>query len=167
MRITIRNAKVSDARSLIEHANTVAGESDHLTFGPGEFDFTEEKQIAFLEGLKKSPNAVYFVAIQSGKIVGALNFQGGRRPRVRHEGTFGLSVLKKCWGMGIGSKLLSRLIAWAPKHGISKINLKVHVDNPRALFLYLRHGFEFEGKILRDLKIKSKYIDSYAMGLCL
>ena len=36
-KVKIRKAVKSDAASLIEYLNIIGGESDFLTFGPGEF----------------------------------------------------------------------------------------------------------------------------------
>ena len=40
----IRKAESRDAEALVEYINIVAGESDFLTFGPGEWDKTVESE---------------------------------------------------------------------------------------------------------------------------
>ncbi len=70
-------------------------------------------------------------------IVGILTFAGGKRPRVQHAGEMAVSVLKKYWGLKIGSRLIEYLIKWAQATKIiKKINLRVLVNNKRAIKLY-------------------------------
>lgn len=165
--VQVRRARISDAQPLIDHAHAVAGESDNLTFGIGEFDITFEQQKRFLSSLKRSTSHLYLVAVIDGAIVGSLSLHRGKRPRTAHEGEFGMSVRKSHWGQGIGSRLMTRMITWCRTNGVTKINLRVRTDNQRAMSLYLRHGFEFEGRNRRAFLIDGHYHDTYAMGLCL
>ncbi len=96
----------------------------------------------------------------------ALTFTAGERPRVRHRGEFGISVRKEYWGLGIASLMLDRLLDWARRSGIvTKINLRVRVDNLRAIRLYERKGFVREGTISREAVVDGEYFSDYHMGL--
>jgi RimJ/RimL family protein N-acetyltransferase len=76
-------------------------------------------------------------------------------------------VLKDYWGLSIGKHLLRYLIDWAKKTGkVRKINLRVRVDNERAIRLYQRLGFVIEGTLKREFYVGGRFIDSYLMGLC-
>ncbi|MGO1368213.1 MAG: GNAT family N-acetyltransferase [Senegalia sp. (in: firmicutes)] len=106
------------------------------------------------------------IALIDNKIVGNLTFRGGHRPRIRHTGEFGVSVLKKHWGLGIGKELVKYLINWAEDGDIvKKINLRVREDNENAIDLYKKLGFKKEGIIARDLYLNGKYYRSIQMGL--
>ena len=97
--------------------------------------------------------------------MGSLSFTAGHRPRVRHYGEFGLSVAQKYWGQGLGGALLDTLFDWAVGGGVvKKINLKVNTLNERAVGLYLKKGFVFEGKVLKDLCVDGEYFDHHIMG---
>ncbi|MBO0797135.1 MAG: GNAT family N-acetyltransferase, partial [Ktedonobacteraceae bacterium] len=88
------------------------------------------------------------------------------RPRTRHAGEFGISVLRKYWNLGIGGRMLTYLIDWARQSGIiRKINLRVRVDNLPAIHLYEKHGFVREGHITREFYLHGQFVDSYVMGL--
>lgn len=50
------------------------------------------------------------------QLVGQLVFTGGARPRVKHAGEFGITVLKEHWGKRVGSELISYLIKWAKEN---------------------------------------------------
>jgi RimJ/RimL family protein N-acetyltransferase len=96
-----------------------------------------------------------------------VDFANGHRRRISHTGEFGLSVLKKWRGQGIGEILLSALLDWARSvPDLEKINLLVHATNDRAIALYRKFGFEVEGRRKKDLKLgPGEYVDSVLMGL--
>jgi len=161
----IRNAIPKDASGLIDYLNTIAAESDNLTFGPGEWDVTVEAEIEFIEGVLKSDNQYFVVAELEGLIIANLNFTAGARPRLEHFGEFGVSVLKEYWGNGIAFELIDGLIQWAKScKKVTKINLQVREDNERAIKLYKKLGFEIEGLVTRTFFIKGVYYNSYQMG---
>jgi ribosomal-protein-alanine N-acetyltransferase len=53
-----------------------------------------------------------------------------------------IAVRPAYWGQGIGSALLSALLAAARDRGCTEVFLEVRADNPRAHGLYRRRGFE-------------------------
>lgn len=164
--IIIRKAKKSDAKALIEYLNVIGGESDYLTFGAGQFGRSVEQEEEFIVNALNKENALFIIAEVSGKVVGNLNFSGGIRQRTAHVGEFGVSILKKYWGNGIGEELVKYLINWSKNSGmIRKINLRVRTDNTRGISLYKKLGFLEEGIIKRDFLINGKFYDSLLMGL--
>ncbi|MDW3647031.1 MAG: GNAT family N-acetyltransferase [Bacteroidia bacterium] len=164
--VEIREARKSDAASLITYVNQVGGESDFLTFGGGEFSKTVEEEEAIIENHRRALNRIFLIAEIEGEIAGILNVNAGAKARMQHIGTFGITVQKKYWGYGIGSLLMKAMIDWAKANPIiRKINLEVLTDNPSAIALYKKFGFEIEGTIRRSLFLDGKFSDSYAMGL--
>ncbi|MBS4536351.1 GNAT family N-acetyltransferase [Clostridium sp. D2Q-14] len=165
-KLIIRTAIKEYARDLIDYVNQIAKESDFLTFGKGEFNITVEKEEDILQNHFDSGNMLYIVALIDDEIVGSLNFGGGHRPRIMHTGEFGVSVLKKYWGLGIGKELVKYMIDWADEGKIiKKINLRVREDNKIAIELYKKLGFKKEGIITRDFYVNEKYYSSIQMGL--
>ncbi|HCP31854.1 TPA: N-acetyltransferase [Candidatus Acetothermia bacterium] len=164
--LLIREAAVEDARAVLDYVEGISGESDFLSFGPGEFELTEPEEENFLRKYRDSDNQLYILGLIDNTIVAALSFSAGRRPRVRHSGEFSMSVRKQYWGLGIGSLMLDRLIDWARATRIvKKINLRVRTDNQRAIVLYKRKGFVIEGTIRREVFLDGKYFDHHWMGL--
>ncbi|MFB4282988.1 MULTISPECIES: ribosomal protein S18-alanine N-acetyltransferase [unclassified Nonomuraea] len=53
-----------------------------------------------------------------------------------------IAVLEKHQGTGIGSALLTALLAEASRRGAREIFLEVRADNPRAQAVYRHFGFE-------------------------
>lgn len=164
--LLIRRAGVADAAALLDYLEAVSRESDFLSFGPGEFGLSLAEEEAFLQKVATSRNELYIVGSLNGSIVSSLTFSAGERPRDRHRGEFGISVRKEYWGLGIASLMLDRLLDWARStQTISKINLRVRVDNERAIRLYERKGFVREGMISREAFIRGEYFSDYHMGL--
>ena len=164
--LLIREAAADDARAVLDYVEAVSGESDFLSFGPGEFELTEAEEADFLRRCRDSENQVFILGLIAGEIVGSLVFSAGRRPRVRHSGEFGMSVRKRFWGLGIGSLMLDTLIDWARGTQIvKKINLRVRTDNERAIGLYERKGFVREGTLRKQVFLDGTYFDHHWMGL--
>lgn len=164
--VTLREAEPSDAKELLQSIHKASSESDYLSFGAGEFDMTEADEAEFLGKCQAADNQLYLVAVADEQIIGSLHFASGRRPRTRHSGDFGISLIKAYWGLGLGTLFLDELINWAKGTGfIKKIKLTVRTDNDRALRLYQAKGFVLEGTLTNEMFINGKYYDLYAMGL--
>lgn len=165
-KVIIRQANKSDAKAIIEYLNIIGGESDFLTFGMGQFGRSVTEEEKFIDNALKKENALFIIAEINGKVIGNLNFSGGLRERNAHVGEFGVSILKKYWGNGIGEELIKYLISWGKRLAIiRKINLRVRTDNIRGINLYKKFAFLEEGTIKRDFLINGKFYDSLLMGL--
>ena len=166
--LTIREGDPEDARAILAYVEAVSGESDFLSFGPGEFCLSEEDERSFLQRCRESENGIFLIGLVDGTVVSALTFQAGRRSRTRHSGEFGLSVRKAHWGLRVGAAMLDALIEWARETGVvTKINLRVRTDNRRAIRLYESKGFSVEGTIRQDIRVDGTYFDHHTMGLVL
>ncbi len=164
--LIIREAVKQDAQAVIDYVKQIAGESDFLTFGEGEFNVPVEAEEEILEASQRADNQLYLLAEMNGEIVGSLNFMGGKRPRTKHIGEFGVSVLKEYWNQGIARKLLEYLITWVKESKVvRKINLKVRADHQRGIHLYESIGFVREGRITRAMYINGLFYDNFEMGM--
>lgn len=161
----IRNAQIEDAEQLIELIPRLETETDFLLREPGEFKITLEQERAYIKNKLESENDLFLVAEVNGKIVGTLGFGGNTLKRYRHQGQFGMAVLKKYWGKGIGSALLETLLEWADSKGLLRISLQVYATNERAKKLYKKFGFEEEGRLRKDCILSSgEVIDTIIMA---
>ena len=166
--LSIREATADDAQALLEYVESTSGESDFLTFGPGELELTVTEEAEFLRTCHTSDNQVFLLGLIEDTIVASLHFAGGRRTRIQHTGEFGMSVRSANWGCGIGACMLDALITWARRsQSIRKIKLRVRTDNIRAIRLYTRKGFQVEGTLHQEIFLNGMYFDHYWMGLIL
>jgi RimJ/RimL family protein N-acetyltransferase len=166
LQLTLRRAEPRDAEQLLTYIEQVAGESENLTFGPGEFELSVQEERVFLQHMAESQTSLYLIAEIAGEIVGTLTFSTGKRPRVQHAGELGMSIMRSYWNQGVGSRMLAYLIEWARQTGtIRKINLRVRVDNLPAIHLYEKYGFVQEGRVTREFYLHGQFVDVYVMGL--
>ncbi len=164
--LTMRRAEPKDAEKVLAFLNQVAGESENITFGPGELGLSVEEERVFLRQTTESPTSLYVIAEIAGEIAGTLSFSAGKRPRLQHAGELGMTVLRKYWNLGIGSRMLAYLLDWARETAtIRKINLRVRVDNLPAIHLYEKYGFVQEGRLTREFYLHGQFVDVSMMGL--
>jgi RimJ/RimL family protein N-acetyltransferase len=164
-RVRIRRAEPDDAAAILAYLSRVGSESINLTFGAEGPGISEEEEREYLTRVAASDNSIAVLAVAGDEIVGGLTFDGGRRPRLRHAGEFGISVLQAYAGQGLGRALLEYMIVWAERGGVvRKINLKVRVDNLPAIRLYERLGWVTEGRTTRDTLIDGEFNDCLLMG---
>ena len=150
---TIRTALPSDAPGLLTHSRQILEEKIYALSLPGELALTEEQEVEWIEKHHADPSSLLLVADLEGKVIGTIDFTPGHRQRIAHTGAFGMSIDLAYREDGIGSALLSTLIAWASAHPvIENIGLKAHATNTRAIALYKKFGFIKEGELVRDLK---------------
>jgi RimJ/RimL family protein N-acetyltransferase len=164
-KLIIRPAIPADGAGIIDYLNVIAGESDNITFGPGDFGKSIEQEKAYLRSLQDSKNDILVVGVVEGQIICVANISGGNRPRTEHCASFGITVAKKLWRQGVGTDVLTYLIDWARNTQIiRKINLSVRTDNSGAITLYNSFGFEKEGIVTREMLIDGIFIDTLEMG---
>ncbi len=162
--ILIREASPDDAKEMLIYVDQISGESDNLTFGPGEFKITLDKEKDLLRNYNESSNDIFLLGFIGNKIVSSINYFGGKRPRVVHVGEFGMAVIKDKWNLGIGSLMVDSLLEWSKENGITKkINLHVRADNQPAIYLYRKKGFKEVGIVSRGFIINGEYIDHLCM----
>ena len=163
---TIRQVVPDDAIDALAYLDVVTGQTDFLAMGRGELDWPEEKERAFIEDHRQADNKVLILAEIDGRIAAIAGFTGDPRKRFRHQGEFGVTVLREYWGLGLGTALTESVIQWArDSRVVRKINLKVRTDNTRALDLYRNLGFVREGHVTRQFLVADEFYDAYLMGL--
>ncbi len=111
-----------------------------------------------------TPNERILVAEWDGTIAGfaSLTLYAGRRA---HAASFGIAVDPEFAGRGIGSELLSAIIDLGEQwYGIKRLELKVLVENERAIRLYKRFGFEIEATHRQYAQRAGRYVDAYTMA---
>lgn len=154
--LLVRNAVASDARALRDVMQRTHAETDYLLSYPDEQSVDDEQEARSLAETERSDNEVELVAVLDGRIVGSAGVTAvGSRRKVAHRARFGISILKECWGMGIGRVLMEASIDCARKAGFTQLELEVVADNERALSLYRCAGFEEYGRNPRGYRSAS------------
>ncbi|WP_419742769.1 GNAT family N-acetyltransferase [Paraclostridium dentum] len=162
----LRSPIKEDAQAMIDYLNIIGGESDFITFGKNEFSMSVEAEQDYIERINSMDNSKNVLIIIENEIVGIASITSVQKERVKHNGTLGISLRKKYWGIGLGSEIMYYLIDWAKSNKITKkINLLVREDNIRGVKLYEKFGFEKEGLLKKDICVNGVYYNTIAMGL--
>ncbi|MFH1264216.1 MAG: GNAT family protein [Planctomycetota bacterium] len=164
----VRRARREDAAAMLRYAEALFEEPDlPVLYSPGEFALTLAEEEEFIQS-HEAPGALFLLATSEEEVIGSLGFQAGKQARTRHAGILGVSTAKEWRGVGVGSVLIGRLVAWAREHPeIERIGLEVFATNPRAHELYRRFGFQEEGRRRGAIRLGQRRIDSIQMGLLL
>lgn len=163
--VKIERATAADAAAMIEYVEAIAGETDFLTFGPGEFGVSLQDEAVFLRSLEDHANGIMLQAKVDGLIVANAMLARGKRPRLAHVGELGLSVRRSFWGNGIGRALCTSLFEEAKNMGIRRIALRTRADNHGAIALYEKLGFAHEGRLMGAMTVGGIDYDELVMGL--
>ena len=143
----IRNGVAADAEVLLDVFIRTHAETDFLASYPDENTHTVEEEWDFLLKKENSPDEIELLAFLDGKAVGSAGFYCvGRREKTRHRAEFGISVIKDCWGLGIGRALTETCVTLAKQAGYSQLELQVVADNTSAVSLYRSTGFSEYGR---------------------
>ncbi|WP_350612839.1 GNAT family N-acetyltransferase [Pseudomonas sp. HY7a-MNA-CIBAN-0227] len=105
------------------------------------------------------------VALHAGEVIGQLGMEQYLRVRQSHVGSLGMGVAVAWQGKGVGSKLLGAALEVADNWmNLHRVELTVYADNEAAHRLYLKFGFETEGR-LRDYALRDGvFVDALTMA---
>jgi ribosomal protein S18 acetylase RimI-like enzyme len=164
--ISVREATPSDASALLAHLKALVAEPGiNIPLRPEEVTTTLDQEKALLADIAESANAIMLVAEAEGAIVGELSLRAiSPRRAVKHVATLGMSVSQAWRGKGVGSALMTDVIAWAPSAGIKRIELYVYARNAPAIALYEKFGFAIEGRRKGFIREGDEYLDDLVMG---
>ena len=143
----LRNGTPEDARAVLDNFILTHAETEFLSSYPDEITLTEEKETAFLKARAESENEIEIIAVVDGHVAGTAGVaRVGGYEKVRHRASFGISVEKACWGLGIGRALLRACVECARRAGYRQLELEAVAENARALALYRSEGFTEYGR---------------------
>jgi RimJ/RimL family protein N-acetyltransferase len=163
-RVVVRAAAPADGPALLAAIAAIDRETEFLG-APDERPPWADAPAAHLSALQASGDGAFFVAVEGDAIVGYL---GAAAPRVAScRGAiyiFAIGLRRSHRGRFIGGRLLDAVENWARARGAWRLDLRVVVENARALALYRRHGFEIEGRMTDAFRIDGAPHDNYWMA---
>lgn len=156
----LRSAMPEDAAEVLEEYKRIVSETEFSLSAPDEVVFTEQNERDFLESYVKNEGYLFVVAEIDGKIIGNVCFSPvGPQRRVSHRCTVSVAVLKKFWGIGIGTALMNAAVKSAQNFGFRQMELSVAATNTSAIALYTKLGFEACGSIPNSFKYNDGTFD--------
>lgn len=162
----LRAAQARDGAAVAAHVRAVGGESDHLNYGAGDPVPTEEVQAAWVAGTREAGGCVLLAELD-GAVIGLLSCRRGELARTQHRAELGLSVRRAYWGLGVGRALVEASLQWGRAAGLTRVSLCVRANNPRAIGLYERLGFQHEGRRRYAAQVDGAYLDELDMAIVL
>lgn len=113
-----------------------------------------------------SPSALTLVAQIDGIVIGVAGLQPlNDSLRQSHVRALGITVAQSAHGCGVGTALMQALLDWADQWAqVKRIELRVNVDNFKAISLYRKFGFVEEGRMLGECFRAGVYVDVFAMA---
>ncbi len=111
-------------------------------------------------------NNWFLVAFDGDKIAGLVSTTI-IHPNNPYSGTvcnFGIHMLNKYKGNGLGSYFMKKMIDWAKSNKIHRIEGEVRHKNTTALALYQKHGFIIEGCKRNYANINGEWYHNYIIG---
>ncbi|MGC9095224.1 MAG: GNAT family N-acetyltransferase [Candidatus Bathyarchaeia archaeon] len=107
---------------------------------------TDEERLSVLKGSLRDPDYELWVAEVDGEIVGFIDLwtindfcHGGKLSYIQN-----LYVAPKYRRMGVGSKLLQKIIDRAKEKGALEVHVVTNFENNPAIQLYKKHGLTKE-----------------------
>jgi len=160
MRSLIREVVPADAEVLREYAERLFSEELPGLWRRPVPTLEEEREFI----ASYTPDSILAVALLGESVVGLAGILRRPMPQEAHVGTVGISVERDHRGMGIGGALLEYLMAHVPARGMTRIEIEAFANNPRAIALYERLGFEREGVRRGAVLVDGEYVDVICLG---
>ena len=162
--VDIREIRVCDALEVVAYMKQVNTETKNLTRDPDEFTMTVEQEEAFIENAITSKDQFIYTVWHKDKMISMSGIHGSSLRRLKHKVNLGISILLEYHNLGLGTILMNLLVEKAKELGKTKMELDVRADNPNAIKVYERTGFEVEGIRKNGFQVDGKYIDLILMG---
>ncbi len=141
----IRQIREEDVPSLNAAVGIVARERRYLYLT----DTPPIAETAAIVAQAVRDGAPHHVLVDGDRIVGWCNILPPPRPVRAHAGIVAMGLLPKWRDKGWGTRLMQSALAAADTFGLTRIELTVYANNPRAQALYRKLDFVQEG-IKRD-----------------
>ncbi|MGB1239242.1 MAG: GNAT family N-acetyltransferase [Pseudomonadales bacterium] len=93
--------------------------------------------------LSRNPGLSFVATLHGCVIAAALVGTDGRRGYLQH-----LTVDQQHRSLGVGKRLLKRVVSALAAQGIAKTHLFVHADNTRARQFYMREGWQLRDEVV-------------------
>lgn len=160
MEITVRHVEPDDFEAM------------HRIFsGPkaaaGTMQLPLPSREAWRKRFENPPDGLFsLVACADGEVVGSIALETSpTRWRMRHVASIGMAVRDDWQGKGVGSKLMEAALDLADNWlNLTRVELRVYVDNAAGISLYKKFGFEVEGTHRRLAFREGEYVDAYSMA---
>ncbi len=159
----VRKVSENDAQAFLNMQLQLDHETKYMMYEPNERSNDVDRTLNNIR-MSIQNNNLLLCAVEEDKIVGFLSATKGSFQRNRHSAYIVIGLLEKARFKGFGRQLFEQLLLWAKEQSIIRLELTVLCNNPAAIALYQKYGFEIEGTKRRSLLIDGEYEDEYYMS---
>ncbi|UCZ52030.1 GNAT family N-acetyltransferase [Bacillus shivajii] len=165
-RYTIRTAQVSDAEQMHKLTKSALKEGTGLVMSYDDFHMTVNDQMMKNDFTLRNPHTLQLIAVKKNIVIGILTIDIDGLKHTMHRGTLGVIIHPSYRSKGVGKALMTTALFWAHHFApLEKLELEVLSSNQKAIKLYERLGFFYEGRIHRFMrKTNGEYEDILTMG---
>ncbi|HSH05552.1 MAG TPA: GNAT family N-acetyltransferase [Anaerolineae bacterium] len=111
------------------------------------------------------PGLHRLIAIHNDQLLGSISLLQPQAPRLLHTADLGMGVAPPFWGQGVGSKLMAHILDIADNWlNLRRVNLSVHTENPAAIRLYEKFGFQLEATKRYHVYGNGRWQHTHLMG---
>lgn len=164
----LREATPDDAEALIAFMQAVSGEPNNFITrsSAAEFTYTVEEEREILRRHRDAENCLWIVAVTpEDEVIGTANATGGRNAAARTT-SIGISLAPAWRDRGIGTAMMRLIIGWAQATpAVHRLELEVFAHNARAIHIYEKLGFRYEGTRKEAFFKDGRYIDAHVMAI--
>ncbi len=164
---SVRPARPTDAAQIITHIKAIADEPNNgiSMSSAAEFTLTEEDEAKLIAERENSISALILVAEANGQIIGLANCQSARLG-YKHTYDLGITIHRDWRDQGVGGAMLRSMIEWCHSNpNVRRLELWVFPNNPRAVHLYEKLGFQHEGVRRKSYLKDGEMLDLILMGM--
>ena len=152
-RCRLRSGAERDGRAALACFDLTHAQTDWLASYPDENAMDEAQEARFLRAKAESLNEVELLAEIDGRVVGLAGIESlGAKDKVKHRASFGISIDRDYWGLGVGRALTRACVECARAAGYRQLELEVVAENERAVALYRSEGFVEYGRNPRGMR---------------
>ena len=108
--ICFRSCNGNDAKTFLEFFIQVANETENMARYPEEITISVEKEKELLDRIEESPIQGSIGAFDHDRMIANINFGCvAYRTKMKHRASFGITVMKEYWNLGLGSMMISEM----------------------------------------------------------
>lgn len=163
----LRSPVRDDARELVDYLYATCTETPFLMRAPQEAECTLEEEEAFIESVVSDANHLMILCEMEGCVAGTCDLRFNSRIKTRHRASMGIALRRDYWGLGIGTAMMTQLIALARgREGVIQLELEYLEGNARARALYEKMGFRIVSMMPDAIRqTDGTFINEYCMML--
>lgn len=152
---TFRSPTPKDASAMLAFLRNAATETEHLIRYPEECLTDVKVEEEFLCDICRSETNMMILCEIDGEIIGNCHLWYTPRIKLRHRGEVAIALLKKYWGLSIGSAMFEEMIVQARSWELELLSLSYIEGNDRARGLYEKVGFREVARIPDVYRLKN------------